>query len=135
MARGIIDKLVRRHPHVFGADSDYAHLADVGDSDEELLTRNWATIKAQEKGRTSALDGIPPTLPALTWAQKSWRRAGESSLAVTAPPPADVSDAGELGDRLLALVLTAEAQGWDAESALRDRVRRLHDDVRIAEAQ
>jgi XTP/dITP diphosphohydrolase len=135
VARGIIDKLVRRHPHVFGTDSDYAHLADVGDSDEELLTRNWATIKAQEKGRTSALDGIPPTLPALTWAQKSWRRAGESSVSVTTPRPADVRDPDDLGDRLLALVLTAEAQGWDAESALRDRVRRLHDDVRIAEAQ
>ena len=54
---------------------------------------------------------------------------------MTAPPPADVSDAGELGDRLLALVLTAEALGWVAESVLRDRVRQLLDDVRAAEAQ
>lgn len=133
VAQGIVDKLVRRHPHVFGTDSDYSHLADVGTADEETLTRNWATIKAQEKGRTSALDGIPPTLPALSWAQKSWRRISEGQTEAPAPPPVDVTDADDLAGQLMSLVVTAEARGWDAEAALRGRVRGLHDQVRAAE--
>ncbi len=134
VATGIVDKLVRRHPHVFGTDSQFSHLAAVGTSDEDTLTRNWATIKASEKQRRSALDGIPGTLPALSWAQKSWRRAGEAGVPVPLPAPADVADESELGDALLALVVAAEAAGWDAESALRDRVRAMHTDVRTAEA-
>jgi XTP/dITP diphosphohydrolase len=134
VTREIIAKLVRRHPHVFGTESDFAHLADVGASDEELLTRNWATIKVHEKGRTAALAGIPPTLPALSWAQKSWRRAEAASVAPPTPRPVDVRDLSDLGDQLLALVITAETRGWDAESALRERVRRLHHDVGDVEA-
>lgn len=135
VAGGIVDKLVRRHPHVFGADSDYAHLAPVGTSDDETLTRNWAAIKAAEKSRTSALDGIPATLPALSWAQKSWRRAAEAGTS-DLPGPADSPprDADDLAEQLLALVVTAESNGWDAEAALRGRVRALHSHVRSAEA-
>lgn len=135
VAGGIVDKLVRRHPHVFGADSDYAHLAPVGTSDDETLTRNWAAIKAAEKSRTSALDGIPATLPALSWAQKSWRRAAEAGTS-DLPGPADSPprDADDLAEQLLALVVTAESNGWDAEAALRGRVRALHSHVRSVEA-
>ncbi len=135
VAGGIVDKLVRRHPHVFGADSDYAHLAPVGTSDDETLTRNWAAIKAAEKSRTSALDGIPTTLPALSWAQKSWRRAAEAGTS-DLPGPADSPprDADDLAEQLLALVVTAESNGWDAEAALRGRVRALHSHVRSVEA-
>lgn len=133
VAADITEKLVRRHPHVFGADSGYDHLAEVGTTDEETLTRNWATIKASEKQRTSAVQGIPATLPALSLAQKSWRRAAEAGLAVPAPAGADVADEAALADTLLALVVAAEAAGWDAEAALRARVRELHDDIRSAE--
>ena len=135
VAEGICRKMERRHPHVFGADSDYAHLAPVGTSDDETLTRNWAAIKAAEKSRTSALDGIPATLPALSWAQKSWRRAAEAGTS-DLPGPADSPprDADDLAEQLLALVVTAESNGWDAEAALRGRVRALHSHVRSVEA-
>ncbi len=134
VADGIVAKLVRRHPHVFGADSDYAHLAPVGTSDEETLTRNWAAIKVAEKSRTSALDGIPATLPALSWAQKSWRRAEEAGIAELPRPTASIPrDADDLADQLLALVVAAETNGWDAEAALRGRVRDLHAQIRTAE--
>lgn len=134
VATGIVDKLVRRHPHVFGSDSQYGHLAPVGTTDEEVLTRNWTTIKAAEKQRQSALDGIPPTLPALSWAQKSWRRADAAGVSVAAPGPTDVTDETQLGDALLALVIAAEESGWDAESVLRQRVRTMHDEIRSAES-
>ncbi|MFN8125467.1 MAG: MazG family protein [Candidatus Nanopelagicales bacterium] len=139
VAAGIVAKLVRRHPHVFGADSEYADLAEVGTRDESTLNRNWAAIKRAEKSRDSVLDGIPAGLPALAWAQKSWRRAGEAGLAEVSPAPdspagAPPTDPDELADQLLTLVVAAEANGWDAEAALRDRVRRLHADVRARES-
>ncbi len=134
VAGEIVAKLVRRHPHVFGEESAYSHVADVGTADQETLNRNWARIKAHEKGRTSALEGIPATLPALSWAQKSWRRATEAEVADASARAAEVSDAGDLADQLLALVVTAESRGWDAEAALRGRVRDLHAQIRTAES-
>ncbi len=139
VARGIVDKLIRRHPHVFGSDSEYADMAEVGTSDEDTLNRNWARIKSQEKSRSSALDGIPATLPALSWAQKSWRRATDAGLGagvLEVDPGATsvaVDDDQALAEQLLALVVEAESRGWDAEALLRGRVRRLHDSVRSAE--
>lgn len=135
VANGIIEKLVRRHPHVFGSESDFAHLADIGTSDDETLTRNWARIKAAEKGRESAMDGIPAGLPALSWAQKTWRRADEGAVAPPAPnsPGERLADPDDLAERLLALVVAAEAEGWDAEAVLRGRVRTLQGEVRSAE--
>ncbi len=134
VAGEIVAKLVRRHPHVFGEESAYSHVADVGTADQETLNRNWARIKAHEKGRTSALEGIPATLPALSWAQKSWRRATEAEVADASAHAAEVGDAGDLADQLLALVVTAESRGWDAEAALRGRVRDLHAQIRTAES-
>lgn len=134
VAAGIVAKLVRRHPHVFGDESAYSHLADVGTADQDTLNRNWARIKAHEKGRTSALDGIPATLPALSWAQKSWRRATEAEVADAAVVGAEAGDEAALADQLLALVVTAETRGWDAEAALRGRVRDLHTRIRATEA-
>lgn len=134
VAGEIVAKLVRRHPHVFGEESAYSHVADVGTADQETLNRNWARIKAHEKGRTSALEGIPATLPALSWAQKSWRRATEAEVADASARAAEVGDAGDLADQLLALVVTAESRGWDAEAALRGRVRDLHAQIRTAES-
>lgn len=134
VAEGIVAKLVRRHPHVFGDESEYSHLADVGTADQDTLNRNWARIKAHEKGRTSALEGIPATLPALSWAQKSWRRATEAEVADASAQAAEAGDADDLADQLLALVITAESRGWDAEAALRGRVRDLHAQIRSAES-
>lgn len=124
VAAGIVDKLVRRHPHVFGVESEYADLADVGTTDTDVLNRNWATIKAAEKGRSSPFEGIPTSLPALALAQKLWRRGREAGVASPPTDAADPVDEAELGEQLLALVVAAESRGWDAEGVLRRTVRR-----------
>lgn len=114
VARGIIEKMRRRNPHVFG---DATERAAAGDA--AAVNDAWQAIKAVEKPRDSATDGIPPALPALLYAEKvldRLARAGaEPSLA-----------AGEgVGDRLLALVAEARTAGVDAEQELRDAIRRL----------
>src|SRR5690606_1078488 len=76
VAGGIVEKLIRRHPHVFG---------DVEVSGADEVHANWEAIKAAEKGRSSVLDGIPATLPALARADKvlaRLERAGLADLAV-----------------------------------------------------
>jgi XTP/dITP diphosphohydrolase len=124
VAAGIVAKLIRRHPHVFG---------DARADDAEQVAANWTLIKAEEKSRTSALEGIPLALPSLSLAQKSWRRAVDCGVAPNRPG-ASVSDPEELADQLLALAVHAEEQGWDAESLLRRRVAGLHRQVRQAES-
>lgn len=112
VARGIHDKLRARHPHVF---------ADVRVSGASEVVQNWEAIKRAEKGRTSAFDGIAPTLPALMYADDVVRKA--ASIGVE--PPAAASS-GELGERLLALVVEARTAKVDPELALRaaaDRFR------------
>ena len=79
VADGVVAKLVRRHPHVF-ADAEAPTPAHV--------EANWEQIKAAEKGRTSILDGIPPGLPALSYAEKVLVRADRTGLALTASAPA-----------------------------------------------
>ena len=80
----------------------------------EEVDANWQRLKATEKQRTSALEGIPTTLPALAYADKVLSRLGD----------VDVSG-DDLGARLLALVAEARAQGQNAEAVLRQAVRLL----------
>lgn len=125
VADGIVRKLVRRHPHVF-ADA-------VVDSSDQVEAR-WHELKAQEKGRDSVVDGIPPALPALLLAAKLLARS--SGLQVAAPTTDvidEMQDEDELGDLLLAIVASARARGWDAEGALRSAVRRQRERIRDAE--
>jgi XTP/dITP diphosphohydrolase len=114
VAGGIVDKLVRRHPHVF-AEGDAVTAEDVA--------VGWEQIKAAEKPhRTQPLDGIPEGLPALARADKASRRldqAGLGDLAVAA------AQGDGVGPRLLALVLEARSAGVDPEAALRAVVREL----------
>lgn len=127
VARGLTDKMVRRHPHVF-ADA-------VATTPEEVLV-HWNAAKAAEKRtRTSVLDGVSPHMPSLALAQKLLSRA-VAVPASPAPAAAGVlpESEEELGDALLALVDVARERGWDAERALRERVRRLEGDIRRAEA-
>lgn len=127
VAKGIVAKLIRRHPHVF---------ADVEAADSAAVAANWTQLKAAEKSRSSALDGVPLALPALALVQKSWRRARDSDVPVPQPESQDLpADAAELGERLFALAVHAEQQGWDAESLLRQRSRTLHDSIRQAEGE
>jgi XTP/dITP diphosphohydrolase len=102
---GLVDKLRRRHPHVFG---------DVVVADADEVSANWERIKAGERRTSGLLDGVPAALPALVRAQKAVRRAGRAGLAPPAP-----SAGGPVGERLLALVAEAAAAGLDAEGELR----------------
>jgi tetrapyrrole methylase family protein/MazG family protein len=127
VAEGIVTKLIRRHPHVFGE-------VEVAGADEVLV--NWERIKADERGERAALeDDIPGTLPALARAAKVQRRAAgwgfewrgrDAALAALreeveelarAEAPEDLE--GEIGDVLFAAVAVARTAKVDAESALR----------------
>ncbi len=125
---GITDKLVRRHPHVFG---------DVTVSGAEEVLRNWEAIKKSEgKGKASVLEGLPPALPALTMAMALCRRAAssgftwpdatgawakfEEELGEFRVASGDGERKWELGDVLLTLVNLARLQGYDAEECLRE---------------
>lgn len=129
VAAALTEKMVRRHPHVFGD--------EVATTPEDVLI-HWNAAKAAEKRtRSSVLDGVPRGMPALALAQKlAGRAAGAGVTVPVAPavPDAAPETEAELGDALLGLVATARAHGWDAERALRERLRRLEDEVRAAEA-
>jgi tetrapyrrole methylase family protein/MazG family protein/ATP diphosphatase len=133
--RSIIDKLVRRHPHVF---------ADVDVKGSEEVLRNWERIKAEEKRDKALLDGIPRSLPALYRAQRmsekvsrvgfDWpdgrgsrdkvtEELGELDEAIASEDRARVEH--ELGDMLFALVNLARHQQIDAETALRNASERF----------
>jgi XTP/dITP diphosphohydrolase len=106
VVRGLVAKLERRHPHVFG---------DVEVSDADQVVANWSRIKQAEKPRRDVLDGVPRALPALARAQKAVSRARAAGL----PAPAPSTAADDVGPGLLALVALADASGVDAEAALR----------------
>ncbi len=124
VARGIHDKLVRRHPHVFG---------DVVADETAAVMRNWEQIKKEEKGTTSIVAGITPGLPSLLYTHKLFRKAASVGLdpgtldealaridtAVAALRADDADLERELAHVLAAAVVVARAGGIDAESALR----------------
>jgi tetrapyrrole methylase family protein/MazG family protein len=113
VARGIHDKLVARHPHVFAG-------ADASD-----LPATWEQLKKAEKGRESVFDGIPAALPALLFALKVQRKAAGIGL-----DPATLVTGVDIGARLWALVDEARAAGIDSESALRATASSARDAAR-----
>jgi MazG family protein len=138
VAGGIVDKLVRRHPHVF-ADATVADAAEV--------TANWDTLKAQEKPeRTGVFDGVTPAQPALSYSEQLQRRAAKvgfewpddadaiakvrSEIDELAAAGGDAARLHEMGDLLLSVVGLARRWGIDSEMALRaaaGRFRRRFD--------
>jgi len=130
----IVEKLVRRHPHVFGT---------VDAADAAAVEANWETIKAAEKQRSSVLEGIPLALPALALADKILGRAAKVLPADTTPaassggptPAAPGSDAERIGSELLALVREARSLDVDAEQALRTTIQQLAAEIRARESQ
>ncbi|MBN1091569.1 MazG family protein [Blastococcus sp. TML/M2B] len=115
VAGDLVDKLVRRHPHVFG---------DAGPRDVAAVEAGWDEIKQQEKQRRSPTEGVSRSQPASSWGAALVRRAGRAGLPT--PEVADLPDRSpeELGERLLGVVTAAQARGWDVEDALREAVRR-----------
>jgi tetrapyrrole methylase family protein/MazG family protein len=110
VARGIHDKLVLRHPHVF---------ADVEVDGADAVVNNWEAIKKAEKARDSVFDGIPTGLPALLFALKVLKKADATGLLSQVPPPSG----DDLGPALFALVERARDAGVDPEDALRGATR------------
>jgi len=124
VARHMREKMVARHPHVFG---------DVVAETADAVVANWDAIKAVEKShRTSVLDGIPAGMPSLALSAKLLGRAEKVGVTVEAVEVAQDEDA--IGDALLAIVAGARASGLDAERALRGAIRRLQGAVRAAES-
>ncbi len=115
----IAEKLIRRHPHVFG-DTQVKNVAQVW--------TNWEKIKRAEKhgtrhARPSALDGIPKRLPALLRAEKLIKKARRANLANSSNVGRKLTRL-ELGSELFALVAQAQTKGWCAEDLLRTAARK-----------
>jgi len=134
VAGGIVDKLIRRHPHVFGGTDALS---------AEQVETNWHALKAQEKGRSSVTEGIPENLPALLRAAKVESRS--ASLGESVPEPAlvelagtvtaSIADEREFGELLLALVRVGRQRDWDSEAALRAAVRSRMEQIQDVESE
>jgi tetrapyrrole methylase family protein/MazG family protein len=138
VSRGIHDKLVHRHPHVFGE-------VEVAGADD--VVANWEQIKKAEKGRESVFDGIPSDLPALLYAWKVQKKAAGLPVAPALVAPdlgaaaavlgeasaGDAVTAEALGEVLLATVAIAREADIDPETALRGAAARLRDEGRALE--
>jgi len=129
VAQSIADKLIRRHPHVF---SDGA-----AQSTAEVV-HNWEAIKRLEKGRTSALDGVAMSQPAVALIEKLLYRASKFGVDVVVPEAVDLEKAADesaVGQALLTVIAWAHANGVDAESALRKEATRLSQQIAAIEAR
>ncbi|ORT58479.1 nucleoside triphosphate pyrophosphohydrolase [Streptomyces sp. CB03238] len=119
VAGTIVDKLIHRHPHVFGEER--------AETPEEVK-EHWLRTKAIEKRRASVTDGVPLGQPGLALAAKLASRVRNAGLDVPLP------SGDGLGYELLALAVRAEAAGVDPEAALRAAGRAYRDAIRAAEA-
>lgn len=132
VANDVNEKLIRRHPHVFG---DHAKLDTAG----QVVTK-WEEIKSQEKKNGPAQSGLfkpqPPVLPATMFAEAAWKQIGKKTLPVpeSAQAAAIESTAADLdpqtlGERLWVLVAAARSRGLDPEGALRHHTQTVMRDV------
>jgi MazG family protein len=128
VARHITDKLIRRHPHVFG---------DLKVKDVDQVWANWEKIKRAEKhgthrARPSVLDGIPRHLPALQRAEKLTKKARKAKLVDQVPVTA-ARTKSQVAKQLLELTRFAQSKGWSAEDLLRQETRKFERELRKAE--
>src|SRR6266540_2028006 len=120
VARHITEKLIRRHPHVFG---------DLKVKNVDQVWANWEKIKQAEKqgtrhARPSALDGIPRHLPALLRAEKLVKKARKAKLLPAPKIRPSAKARAALARELFKLSAQAQAKGWSAEELLRGEVKR-----------
>lgn len=131
IAQGVVDKLVRRHPHVF---------TDLVVTSSEELEENWAKIKEQEKKRESVTDGVPQAMPALQLATQLIYRSRNSGITAG---DAQVKESlreliGEVTEDQIAALLVATAElalevDIESESVLRAEMMRYRAKVRESE--
>jgi XTP/dITP diphosphohydrolase len=116
VAGAIADKLISRHPHVFG---------DVEVSGTEEIIENWEAIKAREKGRTSALEGVAMSQPALPLMAKLIYRAEKFGVPTDIAPINEgiVATQESVGAALASVIAWAYSHGVDPEQALRAQAR------------
>ena len=131
IAQGVVDKLVRRHPHVF---------TDLVVTSNEELETNWAKIKEEEKQRESVTDGVPQAMPALQLAtqliyraRKSGVVAGDSEVKESLRDVIGEVSQEQIAALLVATVELAREADIDAESVLRAEMMRYRSRVRESE--
>jgi uncharacterized protein YabN with tetrapyrrole methylase and pyrophosphatase domain len=129
VCRLIVEKLVRRHPHVFGE-------TKVNSVDE--VWTNWEKIKKAEKhgtkhARHSALDGIPKHLPALLRVEKLVKKARKAEIPMAGQNSKRRLTKTALARELFDLAKFAEARGWSAEELLGDEIKRQERQLRRRE--
>lgn len=124
IAGAICEKLIRRHPHVF---------AEAQQLTSSQVEGNWEKLKAAEKSRTSAVDGVPLNQPALALTAKLMHRAEKHGHAIESErllAPAEEVTESSIGELLFAVVALANHHGIDPEFALRARARKLEAQLR-----
>jgi XTP/dITP diphosphohydrolase len=131
IAQGVVDKLVRRHPHVF---------SDLVVTTNEELEANWAKIKETEKQRESVTDGVPSAMPALQLATQLIYRSRKLDADLGNPEMKEAlrNIIGEVSQEqvaalLVATVELAREQDLDAESVLRAEMMRYRKRIRQVE--
>lgn len=118
VAREVAEKLVRRHPHVFGSDFVAVDAQDV--------EANWQRVKTEEKSRAHVLDGVPHSMPAIAQLGKILKRLENAGRHFENVKPKDPDD--HVG-WILYHVAELQASSRDADRELRDRVRELRDSL------
>lgn len=129
VAKTVTDKLIRRHPHVFGGTKV--------ESSSEVL-ENWEAQKAAEKGRTSIIDGVPLAQPALPLAAKVLYRMNKLNFELEVDKPTEISEQlnqDQFGDLLLGIIAQAVDLGIDPEAALRTATKSLISKIQEHEAR
>jgi len=128
VARAIADKLIRRHPHVFEG-------LEVSGTDE--IIDNWEEIKAKEKGRTSALDGVALAQPALPLVEKLLYRAEKYKVPVALKKYESEQQATNesVGEALASIIAWARDNEIDPENALRLYGRQIAEQIKAAESR
>jgi XTP/dITP diphosphohydrolase len=128
----IINKLMKRHPHIF---------SDLGDLSKEQVEANWEQIKQKEKGRKSITDGVPIAMPALMHADKLISRVksiNENIAPITKNKEIsqienELNSEAKVGQFLLAFVDMCNEKGIDSESALRKAISNYREEIKKSE--